>query len=82
MVEGPPRAGKSALLLTLAGRMRLVSGAVKVAGRVLPEQATVRRRTAVVDGADGDAPRAQLRSIEPASGSGLRRSCRRGDQHE
>ena len=40
MVEGPPRSGKSALLLTLAGRMQLVSGAVKVTGRVLPEQAS------------------------------------------
>jgi putative drug exporter of the RND superfamily len=64
VVEGPPRSGKSALLLTLAGRMQLVSGAVKVTGRVLPEQASaVRRRTAVVDGADTDALRAQLRSI-------------------
>ena len=83
VVEGPPESGKSALLLTLAGRMQLVSGAVKVTGRVLPEQASaVRRRTAVVDGADGGL-RAQLRSIRaPASGSRLRRSCRRGDQHE
>ena len=64
VVEGPPRSGKSALLLSLAGRMQLVSGAVKVTGRVLPEQASaVRRRTAVVDGAGSDALRAQLRSI-------------------
>jgi len=53
------------LLLTLAGRMQLVSGAVKVTGRVLPEQASaVRQRTGVVDGADGGSLRAQLRSIE------------------
>ena len=65
VVEGPPESGKSALLLTLAGRMQLVSGAAKVIGRVLPEQApAVRRRTAVVDGADGGSLRAQLRSIE------------------
>jgi len=65
VVEGPPESGKSALLLTLAGRMQLVSGAVKVTGRVLPEQASaVRQRTGVVDGADGGSLRAQLRSIE------------------
>jgi RND superfamily putative drug exporter len=45
--------------------MQLVSGAVKVTGRVLPEQApAVRRRTAVIDGADGGSLRTQLRSIE------------------
>jgi putative drug exporter of the RND superfamily len=65
VVEGPPESGKSALLLTLAGRMQLVSGAVKVTGLVLPEQASaVRQRTGVVDGADGGSLRAQLRSIE------------------
>lgn len=39
VVDGPPHSGKTALLLTLGGRMRLTSGQVKVAGRVLPEQA-------------------------------------------
>ncbi|WP_375424534.1 MMPL family transporter [uncultured Friedmanniella sp.] len=44
VVDGPPRSGKTALLLTLGGRMRLQSGQVKVAGRVLPEQASEVRR--------------------------------------
>jgi RND superfamily putative drug exporter len=50
VVDGQVNAGKSALLLTLAGRMRLVSGRAKIAGLVLPEQAAaVRGRTAVID---------------------------------
>ncbi len=49
VVEGPPDSGKTALLLTLSGRMRLavVEGAaakLKVAGLVLPEQARRRPR--------------------------------------
>ncbi|SEP81337.1 MMPL family transporter [Microlunatus flavus] len=56
VVEGPASPGRTALLLTLAGRMRLpgtgegAPARVKVAGFVLPEQAgRVRRRTAYVD---------------------------------
>jgi len=60
VVEGPAGPGRSALLLTLSGRMRLPEAEpgehgghvsrVKVAGFVLPEQAgRVRRRTAYVD---------------------------------
>ena len=44
VVDGPPHSGKTALLLTLGGRMRLTTGQVKVAGRVLPEQASGVRR--------------------------------------
>jgi putative drug exporter of the RND superfamily len=50
VVEGPAGSGKTALMLTLAGRMRVGSGKVKVAGLVLPEQAgAVRRRTGYLD---------------------------------
>ncbi len=65
VVEGPAGPGRTALLLTLSGRMRLPEATtgpgqqgeprghvvrVKVAGLVLPEQAgRVRRRTAYVD---------------------------------
>ena len=61
VVEGPATLGRSALLLTLAGRMRLAEPAdgtrarAKTAGLVLPEQAAaVRRRTAYVDCAASD----------------------------
>ena len=50
VVEGPAGSGKTALMLTLAGRMRIGTGKVKVAGLVLPEQAAaVRRRTGYLD---------------------------------
>ncbi len=50
VVDGQVNAGKSALLLTLAGRMRLRAGRLKIAGLVLPQQGSaVRRRTAVID---------------------------------
>jgi RND superfamily putative drug exporter len=69
VVEGDPRDG-SALLLTLGGRMRLTAGRLKVAGRVLPEQAAgVRRVTAHLDaGATLDLRRelAALRRARPA----------------
>jgi RND superfamily putative drug exporter len=45
VVDGGPHTGKTALLLTLGGRMRLLTGRVKVAGLVLPEQAAAVRRT-------------------------------------
>jgi len=77
VVEGPAGPGRSALLLTLAGRMRLPEvepgehgghvSRVKVAGFVLPEQAgRVRRRTAYVDCAETrDLPR-ELASLARA----------------
>ncbi|HEX8488137.1 MAG TPA: MMPL family transporter [Propionibacteriaceae bacterium] len=56
VVDGPVGSGKTSLLLTLAGRMRLLDGRgpgqakCKVAGLVLPEQgAAVRRSTGFVD---------------------------------
>ena len=50
VVEGPAGSGKTALMLSLAGRMRIRGGKVKVAGLVLPEQAAaVRRRTGYLD---------------------------------
>ena len=39
VVEGPAGSGKTALMLSLAGRMRIRGGKVKVAGLVLLEQA-------------------------------------------
>ena len=67
VVEGPPAAGKSALLLTLAGRMKLLGGRLKVAGLVLPEQArTVRSRTGVVDCRTVTDARAAFRTVQKA----------------
>ncbi len=43
VVAGAPHSGKTALLLTVGGRMRLDAGRAKVAGRVLPEQAAAVR---------------------------------------
>ncbi len=64
VVDGPVDSGKSALLLTLAGRMRLTDGQVKIAGLVLPEQAgTVRRRTGYLDCRESTNLRRELRSI-------------------
>ena len=37
VVQGPAGAGKTSLLLTLAGRMTLLAGRAKVAGLVMPE---------------------------------------------
>ncbi|PJJ55260.1 efflux RND transporter permease subunit [Compostimonas suwonensis] len=49
VVHGPHRSGKSALLLTLAGRVKSDSGVLKVAGYVLPTRAAaVRARVAMV----------------------------------
>jgi RND superfamily putative drug exporter len=74
VVQGPAGAGKTALLLTLAGRMRIMAGvrgeprhgsaSAKIAGLVLPEQAsTVRRRTAFVDCAEPMDLPAELRAV-------------------
>ena len=50
LVEGQVSSGKSALLLTLAGRMKLRGGRIKISGLVLPQQSSaVRRRTAMID---------------------------------
>ena len=50
VVDGQANTGKTALLLTLSGRMKLTSGRLKVAGLVLPEQSALARgRTAVID---------------------------------
>lgn len=55
IMDGPDAGGRRALLLTLAGRMKLTEGLVKVAGLVLPSQAgELRSRTAVMAG-DWDA---------------------------
>jgi RND superfamily putative drug exporter len=68
VVQGPTGAGKTSLLLTLAGRMTLLAGRAKVAGLVMPEQSgAVRRQTGFVDCAavrpgSGDL-RAELRSV-------------------
>jgi len=49
VVDGPHRSGRSALLLTLAGRTAPTSGLLKVAGYIVPERAAaVRRRVALV----------------------------------
>ncbi|HKH55540.1 MAG TPA: MMPL family transporter [Propionibacteriaceae bacterium] len=64
VVEGPADSGKTALMLTLAGRMRIGPGKVKVAGLVLPEQAAaVRRRTGYLDCVRTSAIRPELREI-------------------
>ncbi|MFT4165715.1 MAG: MMPL family transporter [Microlunatus sp.] len=50
VIDGQANSGKTTLLLTLAGRMKLRAGRLKVAGLVLPEQAALARgRTAVLD---------------------------------
>jgi putative drug exporter of the RND superfamily len=67
VVEGPAGSGKTALMLTLAGRMRIGLGKVKVAGLVLPEQAAaVRRRTGYLDCARTPGIRRELREIVAA----------------
>jgi RND superfamily putative drug exporter len=69
VVHGPTGSGTTSLLLTLSGRMRLVSGRAKVAGLVLPQQAgVVRRRTGFVDCAavSPRGLRAELRTVVAA----------------
>jgi RND superfamily putative drug exporter len=67
VVDGPAGSGKTALMLTLAGRMRIGAGKVKVAGLVLPEQAAaVRRRTGFLDCARASGIRRDLAEIEAA----------------
>jgi RND superfamily putative drug exporter len=71
VVEGQPASGKTSLLLTLAGRMRLRTGRVKIDGLVLPQQSSrVRRRSAVIDCAQidgqGSGLRAELAAIRRA----------------
>ena len=81
--RGPAGAGKPALLLTLAGRMRLAGGRVKVAGLVLPEQAAaVRRRTAYRGLREHSTdPRAEFRAVQRAGARGhLRRPRRPADR--
>jgi RND superfamily putative drug exporter len=64
VVDGPPHTGKTALLLTLGGRMRLGVGQAKVAGRVLPEQAgEVRRLVGYVDCAQTPGLRSELSAV-------------------
>jgi RND superfamily putative drug exporter len=72
VIDGQVGAGKSALLLTLAGRMKLRGGKgdrarVKIAGLVLPQQSSaVRRRTAAIDCVRTEAPAAELAVIDKA----------------
>ncbi|HEY5821245.1 MAG TPA: MMPL family transporter [Propionibacteriaceae bacterium] len=64
VVDGAVGSGKTALLLTLAGRMRTTTGKAKVAGLVLPEQASaVRRRTGYLDCTSTTDVRQDLRDI-------------------
>ncbi len=64
VIEGLPHSGKSALLLTLAGRMKITGGRAKIAGLVLPEQAgQVRSRTGYLDCAASTDLRRDLRLI-------------------
>jgi RND superfamily putative drug exporter len=64
VVEGSAGSGKTSLLLTLSGRMKLITGRAKIATLVLPEQAAaVRRQTAIVDCAVTDNLRAELRTV-------------------
>jgi RND superfamily putative drug exporter len=73
VIDGEVGAGKSALLLTLAGRMKLRTrrgdrARVKIAGLVLPQlSAAVRRRTAVIDCVRTEAPATELDAIDKAS---------------
>ena len=70
VIDGEVGAGKSALLLTLAGRMKLRAGRatrprVKIAGLVLPQQSSaVRRRTALIDCVRVESPAAELAVID------------------
>lgn len=64
VVQGEPGSGKSALLLTLAGRMAITAGQAKIDGLVLPQQAgVVRRRTAFVNCAEVTDLAAELRTV-------------------
>ena len=82
VIEGIAGGGPTQLLLTLAGRMKVREGRVKVAGLVLPEQAAaVRRRTAYLDCADPGNLRQSLRAVLAGLAEDhLPRSCRRSGQ--
>nr|WP_218852643.1 efflux RND transporter permease subunit [Spelaeicoccus albus] len=55
LIDGSRDSGRSQLMLTLAGRMKLQGGRAKVLGNVLPEQSTgVRRHTGYITGSDAD----------------------------
>jgi RND superfamily putative drug exporter len=63
VVQGAHRSGKSALLLTIAGRLKPESGTLKVAGFVVPiRSAAVRGKVAVVRLAGAADPVAELRA--------------------
>lgn len=50
VVHGPDGSGKTALLLTIAGRMTFDTGRLRVAGHLLPQEtAAVRRRVALAE---------------------------------
>ncbi len=67
VVEGQQDADRTALLLTLAGRMKISGGRAKIAGLVLPEQAgQVRSRTGYLDCATSTDLRRDLRVIAKA----------------
>jgi RND superfamily putative drug exporter len=62
VVEGPHRSGRTALLLTLAGRTRPDSGTLKVAGLLSPDRAAaIRGRVALVRAATSPDPLGDLR---------------------
>jgi RND superfamily putative drug exporter len=61
VVHGPHRSGRSALLLTLAGRAHADAGTLKVVGEVAPDRsAAIRRRVAVARLARSADPVAEL----------------------
>ncbi len=75
VVDGRVSSGKTAFLLTLAGRMRLAAGRAKIAGLVLPEQAAaVRGRVALID----------CRDLSPARNGqgGLRQDLRTAERRD
>jgi RND superfamily putative drug exporter len=62
VVDGPHRSGRTALLLTLAGRTHADSGTLKVAGLLAPDRAAaIRGRVAVVAAARSHDPLGDLR---------------------
>src|SRR5699024_1272419 len=63
LVDGPAPSGKSALLYTLAGRVRRIDGHLKVLGRVLPQHAQqVRRHVALIRCRHSTDPTADFRA--------------------
>jgi RND superfamily putative drug exporter len=67
VVDGLPDTDRTALLLTLAGRMKITIGRAKVGGLVLPEQAgQVRARTGYLDCATSTDLRRDLRVVAKA----------------